>query len=311
MRRLGLAWAVLVLVAATAASAPAGERAAALGPVTCGTAKQFTYLFWPQGHQAIPSINFPAFPVPHLELYKGFDPTFPNPGLAAAVNAQAGGGFAPGCAKAKVGHAAPISHPKTTTATGELQCTFPRPPVQTILKAAGGFVLQTIEPPKAGSTSKPTVVASATIKPTGSTLLFDPMPCKLIAAPKPPPLMRFTYQGLAASFTGQGGTAWSVGFSGTNCGSDVRGPWAMTQTLSLNGSQVGQPLQRAVDLTSGAGGFTILKSSDGSGSADAQFQLSPAAPTTITLGITLGGNYSGASVSAAQAQVTATPVASC
>jgi hypothetical protein len=85
----------------------------------------------------------------------------------------------------------------------------------------------------------------------------------------------------------------------------------MTQTLSLNGAPVGQPGARLADLTSGSGGFTILKNSDGSGQADAQFQVAAGPPATMTLAVTLSGNYSGLAVGTPQAQVTATPVTAC
>ena len=310
MRRLALVATSSLISAGLAASAPAGDRAATVGPVACGTAKQFTYLFWPQGHPAIPSVNFPAFPIPHLELYKGADPTFPNTAFAAGVNAQAGGGFAPGCKAAKQGRAGPLSRPKTTTETGELTCTFPRAPLQTINKASGGYVLTTVEPAKPGAAGKPQIEVLVTIKAMGSTLAYDGKVCKLGAAPKPPPVMKFSFQTLAATFNG-GGPMWSVTFSGTSCGSDVRGPWLMTQTLLVNGTPAAPPGQRLVDLTSGSGGFTILKQSDGSGSADAQFQVSAGPPATITLGITLFGSYSGLSIGTPQAEITATPVASC
>jgi hypothetical protein len=197
--------------------------------------------------------------------------------------------------------------PKTTSATGELQCTFPRAPVQTIARASGGFVLLTIEPATPGVKGKPQVEVSVTIKPTESSLAYDGKACRLTAAPKPPPQMKFDYQGLAATFSTVAGT-WTVTFSGTSCGGDVHEPWAMTQTLMLNGAPVGQPGLRLVDLTSGSGGFTILKNSDGSGAADVQFQISG---STIAMAIALSGNYTGLALGQPQAQVTSTPVTSC
>jgi hypothetical protein len=71
MRTLALAATSVLVAAGLVTGASAHDRTAALGPVSCGTAKTFTYLFWPQGHPAIPSVNFQNFPVPHLELYIG------------------------------------------------------------------------------------------------------------------------------------------------------------------------------------------------------------------------------------------------
>jgi hypothetical protein len=309
MRRLALVATSLLVAAGLVAGASARDRAGAVGPVSCGTAKTFTYLFWPAGHPAIPSVGFPAFPVPHLELYVGAAGTYPGSAAAGFLSAS-GGGFAKTCKAAKLGRLAPATRPTTSTTTGAITCSFPRAPEHVLLKAGGGTQLLTVEPPKPGTIGKPQIEVSATIKAAGSTLAYDARVCKAVAAPKPPQLMKFSFDGLSASFNG-GGPGWSVSFSGTSCGSDVRGPWSMTQTLSLNGTPVGQPGQRPIDLTSGSGSFTVIRNSDGSGSADAQFQVSAGPPAAMTLGVTLNGNYSGLSVNTAQAQISATPVASC
>jgi hypothetical protein len=197
-----------------------------------------------------------------------------------------------------------------TTTTAAITCSFPRFPDHALQKASGGTQLLTVLPPKAGAAGMPQIAVLATMKTEGSTFAFDPRLCSLVAGPTPPPLMKFSFEGLSASFNG-GGPSWSVSFSGTSCGGDVRGPWTMTQTLSLNGTPVGQPGQRPVDLTSGAGSFTVIRNSDGSGAADAQFQTAAGAPATLTLNVTLSGNYSALSITAGQAQISATPVTAC
>jgi hypothetical protein len=55
---------VVALVAATVSSAVTPPAR-----VVCGGGST-TVLFWPQGHAAIPSVNFPAFGPPHIEVYK-------------------------------------------------------------------------------------------------------------------------------------------------------------------------------------------------------------------------------------------------
>jgi hypothetical protein len=309
MRRLALAGLALVMAAGVAASAFARDRAAA-GPYACGTTKVYTYLLWPQGHPAIPAVNFQNFPVPHAELYKGpAGGTYPDSAFGGFL-AAAGGQFAKTCTPVKLGRSAPLTSPKTLTTTSAITCAFPRAPDHVILKAGGGTQLLTIEPPKAGTTAKPQTAVSLIVKGDGATLKYDGKLCKQVEGPKPPPLMKFSFAAVAASFTSIAGT-WSVSFSGTSCGGAARGPWTMTQTLSLNGAPVGQPGPRLVDLTSGSGGFTIVKNSDGSGQADAQFQVGAGPPATVTLGVTLSGNYSGLSIGTSQAQVTATPVTAC
>jgi hypothetical protein len=304
MRRLALVATSLLISAGLAASVPAGDRAATVGPVACGTAKQFTYLFWPQGHPAIPSVNFPAFPIPHLELYKGSDATFPNAATAAVVNAQTGGGFARSCKAAKQGRAAPIQKPRTTTQTGALTCTFPRAPLQTILKAAGGFVLLTVEPAKPGTTGKPQVEVSVTIKATGSTLAFDAKVCKLGAAPKPPPLMQFSFQGLMDTFLIGGSAPFTEVYSGTSCGSDILRNWKITITLNGNA--------HASSVDFAASNLATVTTLSGVGTnSESKLQLSPGPPATMTLTVTQSGNLTGLSINPSQVPITATPVASC
>lgn len=306
MRRLALAGLALAIAAGVAAGAFARDRASAAGPVACGSAKQFTYLFWPQGHPAIPSVNFPAFPVPHMEIYTGSDPTFPNSASAGFLSAQ-GGGFAKSCKAARQGRAAPIQRRKTSTQTGRLTCTFPRSPLQTISKAGGGSVLTTVEPAKPGTTGKPQVEVTATIKDTGSTLVYDGKYCKLGPAPKPPPLMQFSFQGIVTSFNGNG-PMFVLTYSGTRCGSDVLGPWSIKSEFT-GGNVTGPPITVTRDLTSGSGTFTIISGSDGS--AQAQLQASAGPPPTMTLNVTLTGSWSGLSTNPSQVPITATPVASC
>lgn len=65
MRLVAIAGAITVTVLACAGPAVGGGTRRVLCP---GGAT--TILFWPHGHRAIPSIRFPAFPSPHIEVYK-------------------------------------------------------------------------------------------------------------------------------------------------------------------------------------------------------------------------------------------------
>src|SRR5262245_7721321 len=67
-RRLALAVCLGVVVLSTSA-APAGTHSSgATDRYKCG-AKAMTFYFWPQGHQVVPSLKFPAFLNPHIEAY--------------------------------------------------------------------------------------------------------------------------------------------------------------------------------------------------------------------------------------------------
>jgi hypothetical protein len=94
----GLIAAVLVLVSCgpdgrsrhEVASADRADRAES------GCARQLTVLFWPKGHPAIPSIDFPSLPMPHVEIYGGTDPSYPmSAALAWAFTHPPGPGFPP------------------------------------------------------------------------------------------------------------------------------------------------------------------------------------------------------------------------
>jgi hypothetical protein len=67
----------LALLAATAPTAPAG---------VCAGVTAVDVFFWPQGHGAVPELNFPAFPPPHLELYRSGFPS--DPAFLAYANAS-------------------------------------------------------------------------------------------------------------------------------------------------------------------------------------------------------------------------------
>src|SRR5262245_17916805 len=79
---------VLLGIAMFAASAGAVPTTTAVRG-KCG-AKALTIYFWPEGHPAIPSIGFPEFRTPHVEVYGGKQ-------LIGFVDATGAGGFAKSC----------------------------------------------------------------------------------------------------------------------------------------------------------------------------------------------------------------------
>jgi hypothetical protein len=72
MRRLVLA--ACLGTASLAAVGTIGTPAASFAPAgVCAGVNAVDVYFWPRGHQAVPEINFPAYPPPHLELYRAHD----------------------------------------------------------------------------------------------------------------------------------------------------------------------------------------------------------------------------------------------
>lgn len=160
--------AVCVAVAPSAPQAP-GKR------VACG-AKALTLLFWPEGHDAVPSVNFPVFPTPHLEIYKP-GALYPDANALGYLSADGQFSLVPSCkgvAASKVGaRIKPSRLARTTTA---LQCRLAKPALLDVVATAGGSRLTVIVPPS-------TVAAVATIKPAGSTLAYNTKLCKTAPVP--------------------------------------------------------------------------------------------------------------------------------
>jgi hypothetical protein len=73
-------------------------RAATVTRVSCPQ-KNVTVLFWPHGHQEIPSVGFPQFLMPHLEVYKSAG-SYPDANELAVVQADGGTGVSKSCTPA-------------------------------------------------------------------------------------------------------------------------------------------------------------------------------------------------------------------
>ena len=71
----GVAVTLVLAVAVVASAATASGRPAGSVQTSCG--KRMTFLFWPKGHPAMPSVNFPKLRAPHIEIYKGSNPKYP------------------------------------------------------------------------------------------------------------------------------------------------------------------------------------------------------------------------------------------
>src|SRR3989442_3883656 len=60
-------------------------------------AKEYRILFWNNGHGAIPSVGFPDFPVPHVELYVGKGKQYPDSQLVGSTDSAGNESHSQGC----------------------------------------------------------------------------------------------------------------------------------------------------------------------------------------------------------------------
>src|SRR5438132_6440942 len=192
MRRWVCALVVLIVAGWFAASTSSSARATSTpGPrVTCGVST-LTFLFWPQGHQAIPSIGFPAFQVPHLEVYRT-DPAFPSGNQVAyagltADRTRAGGAFAKSCAAVAARSFKPTPSVRTTADTTRLVCKFPKAArLDYVTTDSPASVTMRAFVPIKTKKRKPaalTLVVSAHLENTTAALKYDAKLCKANAPP--------------------------------------------------------------------------------------------------------------------------------
>lgn len=175
-----LATALLVLLAAVGVPGAAGAAPDAAGTrYDCG-AREWTFLFWPKGHAAIPAIQFPEFKVPHFEAYKGADPAYPATSSLGYAGADGATNVSPACKKLKDQKALatlPAANPIRVKAA--IHCTFPKAAWLQLEKVAGGGVrvqVKVILPPNK-------LALYAQIAPQGSNLAYSRQYCRKKAAP--------------------------------------------------------------------------------------------------------------------------------
>ena len=167
----------MLMAIATSASA---QSEATPGPADCDS-KLYRLMFWPEGHEAIDSVGFPEYLVPHLEVYKGKGNKF--------VDEDAVGYAEPGVATVS-GDCEPDDDTttpkepkklKTTTETAKITCKTKKSPVLgTNTKVPGGGAAFTLT---LGSRR----VAVVTMTPTGaeieSQVVYNSKLCKKSDAP--------------------------------------------------------------------------------------------------------------------------------
>lgn len=114
---------MLVLVGGSAA----GQDAATPGDCK---AKQYRLLFWPEGHPAIPSIGFPEFLTPHLEVYKGTGNKYADADLVGAEDPTSAQVSTEKCkAAAETGTAKEPAKKKSTQDAAKITCKLKVSPV--------------------------------------------------------------------------------------------------------------------------------------------------------------------------------------
>ena len=288
----------IVVLSASAAPAGTGSQSTA-ARYNCGGKKMLFY-FWPQGHQAVPSIKFTPYTTPHMEAYSQ------SGAFYAFADANGQMSFAKTCTQ--VGNLPSrwaSAKRKTITTTMEVLCTFP---VAGELNAAkvgpGGVMSVTL-----GHSTKQVLVGN--LRATGSTITFDTRFCHTAPAPAQAQPTKYAFTGLKATFS-LNGFAVTYTVSGEVCGDPTLTPW--TVAVSFNGAT---PNPQTAVLQSGtAANVAAIVSKDSAGNeltrATIQLTFNPGPPAQMTLGVLpSNGLVTNVQVSGSPATVTATPVPSC
>ena len=257
-----------------------------------------TFYFWPQGHDAVPSLKFPAFKPPHLEAYTTGGP------FDAFVDASGALSYAKACKKVADLPARWAGPKRKTIATTLIvNCSFPAAADLKASKAAGGgLLIATI-----GHTTKLVVLAS--LRAAGSKLTYDIRYCRTSPAPAQAAPMKYTFSGLTASFSLHGAPI-TYTLSGEVCGDPSTTAWSIA--ASLNGGapstrSVALPASTPVDATS-----IVFKDASGTELARATLRLTftTGPPPQMGLSVAPTGDVTNIQVGVPVA-VTATAVASC
>jgi|RhiMethySRZTD1v2_1073278.scaffolds.fasta_scaffold1399616_1 hypothetical protein len=167
---LGLAFAIAV------SSAWGSLADSVVEAKACGSGYAYTYLFWPHGHAAIPSLKFPAYPAPNVQLYAGFDRRYGARAFRAFVTAR-GGSFTRACEPTTIGEVRPLTGAPPLETDARLVCRFPRAPVHELVQlSGGGYALVTVVPPARE-------VVYAIVRARDSKLVYDGSLCRALTAP--------------------------------------------------------------------------------------------------------------------------------
>jgi hypothetical protein len=179
----------LIAIAAIAALVP--QTVANAEPLThvrtVGCATTMTFLVWPHGHQAVPSIGFANLPVPHMEIYRGDGTSYSDSkflGWAAGGKTQEPSpATSPNCLSFASAPTSvkPIGAMATIARTAAVTCTFPASGSIDIKKASSGKFRYKIRV----LLSRGRLAAQTDIGPAGVRFHYPAKICHVHAAPAP------------------------------------------------------------------------------------------------------------------------------
>jgi hypothetical protein len=165
--RRALLLGALVLAAVAVGTSTRAASAPALPTVSCNQSV-LVFLFWPHGHGAIRSVDFSAYRVPHLEVYK-YAAGYPNSAFLAFAGANKLTSFARAC-KRKAGKVAgPIRNRQTATRQLVFTCSVAKDALLATKPVGHGLQLDVGTPS--------THVVSAKITTKGATFSYDARRC--------------------------------------------------------------------------------------------------------------------------------------
>ena len=111
---------------------------------TCGV-KQLNFLYWATGHGPSTQYNFPAFPAPHVEVYKGSTTTYAEDAFLAYFDDLGDPHFEPACKPVSVsGKPKAISSKKSQTGAAVLVCKFAKSPTLQVVTGTGSATMNAI-----------------------------------------------------------------------------------------------------------------------------------------------------------------------
>jgi hypothetical protein len=174
VRRALLLGALVLAAVAVGTSTRAASSTPALPTVSCNQSL-LVFLFWPHGHGAIKSVDFSAYKVPHLEVYKNAA-RYPNSAFLGFAGANKLTSFAKAC-KGKAGKvASAIRNKQTATRQLVFTCSVAKDALLVTKPVGHGVTLD------AGTPS--THVVSAKITTKGATFSYDAKRCSSGPSPR-------------------------------------------------------------------------------------------------------------------------------
>lgn len=173
-----------LLVVAVASVATAAVPAAVSAPAVEGNCSTETpvVLFWPRGHAAIPSLGFPNFRTPHVEVYRyAAATTYKNANFVGYADGAGKSALNPACSRV-ADHTTVQQLPATSiTRAAAVTCRTRGNTLVQVRKIAGAGVrseVRLIEAP-----NRLVLRAVVTGNAIGSNLAYNPQRCRVGAPP--------------------------------------------------------------------------------------------------------------------------------